>query len=154
MNLEEKFMEVIKYSKGDYAMYLAAHDNGYVKLEYRSKWDDGLGNKSQIRIINPRMGISTAPPTWDRVMRSLNVNGVKESDFEAGLDRRIDLHILSHHRGLNGMRESFGDGYVDKIIHTRGKRSFTEDMLDLWNSMTKRTEKPKPGLTLVKEETT
>jgi len=150
MNLEDKFIAVLSRAKEPAAMYLQSNGEGFIKLEYRKKWDDGLGNRSQVRVINPRLGISTAPQSWSHLLKSLNVNSVTEEEFNRVLDRRIDMQILHNYRNLSEMKEVFGDTYVDNVIEKKGKRSFADDIKDLYNSLIKKGKmKPKPTLTLV-----
>lgn len=151
MNLEDKFIAVLSRVKEPATMYLQSKGDGFIKLEYRKKWEDGLGSHSQIRVINPRLGISTAPQNWNHLLKSLKVNSVTEDEFNRVLDRRIDMQILHNHRTLEDMREVFGDTYVDNIIEKKGKRSFADDIKDLYESLiTKSKLKPKSKLTLIK----
>jgi hypothetical protein len=129
-------------------MYLQSSDQGYIKLEYRKKWNDGLGNRSQVRIINQKLGISNAPTNWDHLLRSLKVNNVSEDEFNRVIDRRIDMQILHDYRSLSDMKQIFGETYVDNIIESRGKRSFADDIKELYNTLIGK-RKPKPGLTLI-----
>ena len=94
MKLEDKFIEVLTQAREPYIMYLQSPKDGYIKLEYRKKWNDGLSTTSNIRIINPKLGISTAPTSWTHLLKSLEVNGINEDEFNRVLDRRIDMQIV------------------------------------------------------------
>ena len=43
----------------------------------------------------------------------------------------------------------FGDVYVDNVIESKAKRSFVDDIKDLYSTLIKRKEKPKPNLTVI-----
>jgi hypothetical protein len=148
MNLEDKFINVVSHvSRGDLSIYLKA-SIGFVKIQYKEKWDDGLGNETLIRVINEKVAISTAPSSWEHLLKTLKVNGVSLTEFEESLDRRIDVEILTNHRSLVSLRDIFGNEYVDKVITGRGNKSVMEDFIDTLKGLTK--SKPKPALSIVK----
>lgn len=151
MKLEDKFIEVLTQAREPYIMYLQSPKDGYIKLEYRKKWNDGLSTTSNIRIINPKLGISTAPTSWTHLLKSLEVNGINEDEFNRVLDRRIDMQIVHNYRLMADMKKAFGEQYVDNVIETKAKRSFADDISDLFKSLIKKTKpEVKPTLTIIK----
>ncbi len=152
MTLEDKFMSLLEHSSGPFILMVRAND-GYVKIEYRSSWDDGLSNRSLVRIINPKLGLSTAPRDFDHMLRSMILSGVVESDFEDALDRRVESGILNNHEKLKLYRTNYGDDYVTDLIETKGGRSFNERLADLFKSVIGKRKPPAPTLTIVKDET-
>ena len=69
MNLEERFNELLVRSNNEFIMYLPSTTYSFLKVDYRPYWKDGLGNLSLIRIINPKVGLSTAPRNWDHLVQ-------------------------------------------------------------------------------------
>ena len=152
MTLEDKFTELISRSSNPYVMYLNS-DMGIVKIEYRTNWDDGLDPYNHLRIINMKMGLSTAPVTWGHLIKSLKLNSITEESFAQSVNVRIENMILRNHRDLVDIKDVFGTEYVDDLIEERGDLSFTEGLIDTVKRLIGKTiEESKPGLTIVKEE--
>jgi hypothetical protein len=132
-------------------MYVPAdYGKGFVKIEYRRSWNDGLESHSGIRLINPKTGIIVAPRSWEHLVDSLKLNDVPLANLEAAVDRRIDNTIIYYHRSLTSMKDIFGETHVDEVITRRGKSSFIEEIKELAESILKRRRgKGKPKLTVV-----
>lgn len=148
MNLEDKFLHLIAQENDRCILYLQS-SKGHVRLEYRDMWKDGMGNLSRIRIVNPRLGICTAPNSWEHLVSSLEANDISEEELERALDRRIDSKILEAYRLLKEFKTSLGETYVNEVIESRGNRSFRDDISELFRSLVKTPTKPKPSLTII-----
>jgi len=152
MELEDKFIGVISNSEMPCVLYLEG-ESSFIRLEYKQQWDDGLNPLSQIRVFNRKQGISTAPPNWERLLKSLAINGITESIFEAALDKRRDTQILRHHKALLYLKDIFGEEHVDSVIETRGNNTFIDE-INQAQASTLPPPPPKPTLTVVKGEET
>jgi len=143
---EEKFLYLISLSTDKFSLYLQSV-NGFLKLEYRPEWQDGLGNRNLIRIINKHVGLSTAPSSWEHVEKVLELNEVDFEEFGRSLDRRINRKVLAWYRDLQDARNIFGDEYIYDLIDRRGNISLKDDTLSPVQTLVK---KPKPHLSIVK----
>tara|TARA_R100000742_G_C4279410_1_gene103896 strand:- start:1835 stop:2290 length:456 start_codon:yes stop_codon:yes gene_type:complete len=146
MTLEEKFIEVVLQSKGPYTLYLSSDKGNFIRVEFRKEWDDGLESHSQIRIINPAMGISTAPRCWDHFIKSLEINKVTEKTLKKALDRRIESEIIRNNLERVKFEKTFGEDYVKDTINNKGKRSLVQEVQQLLQSL---KLKAKPNFTII-----
>jgi hypothetical protein len=151
MTLEERFIELLSLNpKSTFTMHFPSKESGLVKLEYRYKWDDGLGNLSQMRVLSPTLGISAAPSSWEHMLKSLDASGVDTTTFEKALERKLERQIISSYRELKNIKEVFGKSYVDDIIEEKGSLSIGEELQALYDTVAKGNDKPK--FTIIKGE--
>ena len=153
MTLEEKFIKLFEYSDGDFKMWFKATDGSLI-IEHRQMWNDGLGNYSQIRLINAKMGLSTAPVSWKHLLRVAELNGVDSTRIEKAVDYWIDVRISNAHQTISSFKKSLGDDHVEGLVKKKAKqkeeqKDLAKDIKRYFKSIVER-RKPRPTLTLIK----
>lgn len=147
-DLEVKFHEVLLHSPKPFTMYLQSPD-GFIKIVYQDSWSDGLGTGGSLRVLNPKHGLSSAPASWEYLLKTLAINGIELTEFEESLGRRVDAIIMNNQRSLDKMKELFGEDYVAEVLTRKPGRSFAEELADtLRNFMVK--PKTKPSFSIIK----
>ena len=152
MTLEDKFIALLEHSDGDFRMWFKANDGSLI-IEYRQKWNDGLGNYSHIRLINSKLGLSTAPASWKHLVRVAALNGIEESRLNAAINYWIDIRIISAQHTVSSFKKLRGKKYVSDLLRKKAESpNIKEDIKRQFNGLTARASKP--TLTLVKGDDT
>ncbi len=112
MKLSKKFKYFISLLTTNHNMYLSGRD-GILIVAFRKNWDDGLSNRSNIRLLIPSIGLSSAPSSWAHMIRLLELNKVDLAEFARELDERIQLMIRSNYLNVETMIRLFGKSYVE-----------------------------------------